>query len=165
MANATSDSLLDRIEKLNAIGVGLSAEKNAERLMEMILVGAKGITCADGGTIYSVTDDRRLRFEIMLTTSLGFAMGGTSNVAIPFEPLPLYQADGTPNTQMVVSHAALTGEVVNIPDAYEAAGFDFSGTRAFDQRTGYRSRSFLTVPMKNHEDTIIGVLQLINAMD
>ena len=165
MANATSDSLLDRIEKLNAIGVGLSAEKNAERLMEMILVGAKGITCADGGTIYSVTDDRRLRFEIMLTTSLGFAMGGTSNVAIPFEPLPLYQADGTPNTQMVVSHAALTGEVVNIPDAYEAAGFDFSGTRAFDQRTGYRSRSFLTVPMKNHEDTIIGVLQLINATD
>ncbi len=165
MSNTTSDSLLDRIEKLNAIGVGLSSEKNAGKLMEMILVGAKGITCADGGTIYSVTDDRRLRFEIMRTTSLGFAMGGTSGVAIPFDPLPLYLADGTPNTKMVVSHAALTGEVINIPDAYEAAGFDFSGTRAFDQRTGYRSRSFLTVPMKNHEDTIIGVLQLINATD
>jgi len=131
----------------------------------MILVGAKGLTCADGGTIYSVTDDRRLRFEIMRTSSLGFAMGGTSGVPIPFEPLPLYLPDGTPNTKMVVSHAALTGEIVNIPDAYEAANFDFSGTRAFDQRTGYRSCSFLTVPMKDHEDTIIGVLQLINAID
>lgn len=165
MAQAFSDSLLDRIEKLNAIGVGLSSEKNVERLMEMILVGAKGLTCADGGTIYSVTEDRRLRFEIMRTTSLGFAMGGTSGVPIPFEPLPLYLPDGTPNTKMVVSHAALTGEVVNIPDAYEAANFDFSGTRAFDQRTGYRSCSFLTVPMKDHEETIIGVLQLINAID
>lgn len=165
MSNESSDSLLERIEKLNAIGIGLSSEKNVQRLMEMILVGAKGLTGADGGTIYSVTDDRRLRFEIMRTTSLGFAMGGTSGVAIPFEPLPLYLPDGTPNTKMVVSHAALTGEVVNIPDAYEAANFDFSGTRAFDQRTGYRSRSFLTVPMKNHEETIIGVLQLINALD
>ena len=165
MSNASSASLLEQIEKLNAIGVGLSAEKNAERLMEMILVGAKGLTGADGGTIYSITDDRCLRFEIMHTTSLGFAMGGTSGVAIPFEPLPLYHPDGTANTKMVVSHAALTGEVVNIPDAYEAVDFDFSGTRAFDQRTGYRSRSFLTVPMKNHEDTIIGVLQLINALD
>lgn len=165
MSTASSDSLLDRIEKLNAIGVGLSSEKNAERLMEMILVSAKGLTCADGGTIYSVTDDHRLRFEIMRTTSLGFAMGGTSGVAIPFEPLPLYLPDGTPNTKMVVSHAALTGDIVNIPDAYETTDFDFSGTRAFDQRTGYRSRSFLTVPMKNHEDTIIGVLQLINAID
>ena len=165
MSHASSDSLLDRIEKLNAIGVGLSSEKNPERLMEMILVSAKGLTGADGGTIYSVTDDRRLRFEIMRTTSLGFAMGGTSGIAIPFEPLPLYLPDGTPNTKMVVSHAALTGEVINIPDAYATADFDFSGTRAFDQRTGYRSRSFLTVPMKNHEETIIGVLQLINAID
>ena len=165
MSNASSASLLEQIEKLNAIGVGLSAEKNTERLMEMILVGAKGLTGADGGTIYSITDDRCLRFEIMHTISLGFAMGGTSGVAIPFEPLPLYHPDGTPNTKMVVSHAALTGEVVNIPDAYEAVDFDFSGTRAFDQRTGYRSCSFLTVPMKNHEETIIGVLQLINALD
>lgn len=158
-------NLLDRIEQLNAIGVGLSAEKDVARLMEMILLGAKALTRADGGTIYMVTDDRRLRFEIMRTTSLGFAMGGTSGVSIPFEPIPLYLADGSPNMQMVVSYAALTGEVINIPDAYVAAGFDFSGTRAFDARTGYRSRSFLTVPMRNHEDTIIGVLQLLNAVD
>jgi HD-GYP domain-containing protein (c-di-GMP phosphodiesterase class II) len=54
---------------------------------------------------------------------------------------------------------------VNIADAYAADGFDFSGTRAFDSKTGYRSRSFLTVPMRNHEHETIGVLQLINAQD
>ena len=60
-------------------------------------------------------------------------------------------------------HAALTGRTVNIADAYDAEGFDFSGTRAFDARTGYRSQSFLTVPMKDHDGHVIGVLQLINA--
>ena len=66
---------------------------------------------------------------------------------------------------MVAAHAALTGKTVNIPDAYTAEGFDFSGTRAFDAKTGYRSKSFLTVPMRNHDHEIIGVLQLINAHD
>src|SRR3989338_2062495 len=66
---------------------------------------------------------------------------------------------------MVAACVALTGETVNIPDAYTAEGFDFSGTRNFDKKTGYRSKSFLTVPMKNHENEIIGVLQLINASD
>jgi HD-GYP domain-containing protein (c-di-GMP phosphodiesterase class II) len=64
---------------------------------------------------------------------------------------------------MVAAHVALTGHTVNIPDAYTAEGFDFTGTRNFDKKTGYRSTSFLTVPMKNHENEIIGVLQLLNA--
>lgn len=165
MSSDATTRLLSRIEQLNTIGVGLSAEKNVERLMEMILLGAKELTAADGGTIYSMTEDGRLKFEIVHTSSLGFAMGGTSGVPIPFAPIPLYLPDGTPNRQMVVSYAALTGEIVNIPDAYTAEGFDFSGTRAFDSRTGYRSQSFLTVPMRNHEDAIIGVLQLLNATD
>ncbi|MGB8518324.1 MAG: HD domain-containing phosphohydrolase, partial [Gallionella sp.] len=70
---------------------------------------------------------------------------------------------GLANHAMVVSHSALTGETVNIPDAYAAEGYDFSGTQKFDHKTGYRSKSFLTVPMLNHESEVIGVLQLINA--
>jgi HD-GYP domain-containing protein (c-di-GMP phosphodiesterase class II) len=66
---------------------------------------------------------------------------------------------------MVAAHAALTGKTVNIADAYTAEGFDLSGTRAFDAKTGYRSKSFLTVPMRSHEHETIGVLQLINAQD
>ena len=105
-----------------------------------------------------------MRFEILRTSSLKYYLGGTSGKAVPFYPIQLYR-DGKPNHSMVAAYAALTGRTVNIADAYTAEGFDFSGTRAFDSKTGYRSRSFLTVPMRNHEHETIGVLQLINAQD
>ncbi|MEK9754111.1 MAG: GAF domain-containing protein [Rhodospirillaceae bacterium] len=72
---------------------------------------------------------------------------------------------GEENRKNVASWAALSGSSVNIPDAYEAEDFDFSGTKKFAQGTGYRSRSFLTVPLKNSQEEIIGVLQLLNAQD
>ena len=160
----TTDSLFHRLEQLNSIGAALSQERDIDRLLELILLAAKGITHADGGTLYRVTEDgAQLRFEIVRTDSLDIAMGGTTGVTIPFPPLPLYLADGQPNNSMVAAYAALNDETVNIADAYSVQGFDFSGTRRFDERTGYRSQSFLTVPMKNHENVIIGVLQLINS--
>jgi len=157
--------LLKRLERLNAIGVALSAERDNNRLLEMILLGAKEITNADGGTLYTVTEDQHLKFEIMRTQTLGIAMGGTTGKDIPFAPLPLYLENGTPNQNMVAAYAVLNERTVNIEDAYQADGFDFSGTRKFDQSTNYRSKSFLTIPMQNHENEIIGVLQLINATD
>jgi len=105
------------------------------------------------------------KFEIMITDSLGVKMGGTTGNPIPFNPIPLYNSDRTPNSCMIAAYSAINHLTTNIPDAYTAEGFDFAGTRAFDQKTGYRSKSFLTVPMKNHENEIIGVLQLINAID
>ena len=81
----------------------------------------------------------------------GIALGGASNVPIPFAPIELYTPDGQPNDRMVVAHAVLHDRTVNIADAYSEAGFDFSGTRMFDAQTGYRSQSFLTIPMKDHE--------------
>ena len=158
------DDLVQRLERLNAIGASLSAERDINRLLEAILTAAKSITRADGGTLYRVSDDKTLRFEIMRTSSLKYYLGGTTGNAVPFYPIQLYR-DGKPNHNMVAAYAALTGETVNIADAYTAEGFDFSGTRAFDSKTGYRSKSFLTVPMRNHENEIIGVLQLINATD
>jgi len=159
------EELLKRLERLNAIGIALSAEHDNKRLMEMILLGAKEITNADAGTLYTVTEDQCLKFEIIYTETLGVAMGGSTGKEIPFPPLPLYLNDGTPNLNMVAAYAVINNKTVNIDDAYQADGFDFSGTRKFDASTGYRSKSFLTVPMKNHENEIIGVLQLINAMD
>jgi len=164
----TVDDLFRRLEQLNEIGASLSAERDIGRLLESILLAAKAITRADGGTLYLLTEEdgsRRLKFEIMRTQSLGIAMGGTTGTPIPFYPIHLYGKDGKPNNQMVAAFAALTGETVNIADAYTAEGFDFNGTRNFDKKTGYRSKSFLTVPMKNHENEIIGVLQLINSQD
>lgn len=158
--------LLHRLEELNEIGVALSSERDIHRLLETILVAAKRITHADAGTLYLVDAEAQvLRFEIIRTDSLGIAMGGASGEPITFPPVPLYDKEGRPNHAAVAAHAALSGETVDIPDAYAAEGFDFSGTKAFDSRTGYRSTSFLTVPMRNHEDEIIGVLQLINAID
>lgn len=149
-------STLENIAKLNQIGVALSSERDNKRLLEMILIGAKEIANADGGTLYTVTDDNKLKFEIMRTDSLNIAMGGTTGKDIPFPPLPLHREDGTPNTSMVAANAVINDTTVNIADAYEAEGFDFSGTRKFDANTGYRSKSFLTIPMKNHEKEIIG---------
>ena len=164
----TTDALFRRFEQLNEIGAALSSERDLHRLLEKILLAAKAITHADGGTLYLLSaDGRHLQFEIVCTDSLGIALGGTSGQPISglFHELPLQKADGSPNNHLVAAFAANTGQTVNIPDAYAAEGFDFSGTRAFDQRTGYRSQSFLTVPMKNHEGALIGVLQLLNALD
>lgn len=159
--------LIRRLEELNQIGIALSKEKDLDRLLETILIAAKKITNADGGTLYRRHADNQnmLAFEIIRTESLGIAMGGTTGVRIPFEPIRLRDEAGRENTSMVVAYSVLKDSTVNIADAYTAEGFDFSGTKAFDQRTGYRSKSFLTVPMKNHESEIIGVLQLINAKD
>ena len=170
----SADSIADlfrRLEKLNDIGAALSHERDIKRLLEIILVAAKTITHADGGTLYLIEGEakdgeerRSLRFEILQNDKLGIKLGGTSGNPITFPNLPL-SIDGRPNTAMVAAYAALEDETVNIRDAYTAEGFDFSGTRKFDERTGYRSQSFLTVPMKNHEKRVIGVLQLINCLD
>ncbi len=157
--------LLNQLDRLNSIGVALSAEHDNNRLLEVILLGAKELTNADGGTLYTVTDDAKLKFEIMRTLSLDIAMGGTTGKEIPFPSLPIYLEDGKPNINMVAAYSVVNAKTVNIPDAYLTEGFDFSGTRKFDEKTGYRSKSFLTVPMTNHENEIIGVLQLINAID
>ena len=160
------DDMLARLEYLNEVGSALSREKDIDRLLESILVAAKNIARADGGTLYRLADDRRsLRFEIIRTDSLGIAMGGSTGREVPFAPIPLFEDDGAPNVHNVAACAVNQDRTVNVEDAYAEAGFDFSGTRRFDTQTGYRSRSFLTVPMKNHEDEIIGVLQLINARD
>jgi HD-GYP domain-containing protein (c-di-GMP phosphodiesterase class II) len=162
----TIEDLFRRFEQLNEIGAALSHERDINRLLENILIAAKTITHADGGTLYRVTEDERsLRFEIVRTDSLKIAMGGTSGNPIPFPLLPLRNENGEENNSMVAAYAAIHQKTVNIADAYEAEGFDFSGTRKFDERTGYRSQSFLTVPMKNHENAVIGVLQLLNSID
>jgi HD-GYP domain-containing protein (c-di-GMP phosphodiesterase class II) len=166
MNEPTSAELLRRMEELNQVGISLSKVKDTNRLLEAILVAAKKITNADGGTLYRVDAEKKLvHFEILRTDSLNVAMGGTTGVEVPFYPVRLFDDDGQPNNSMVVAYAVLRDETVNIADAYAAEGFDFTGTKNFDAKTGYRSESFLTVPMKNHEDEVIGVLQLINAKD
>ena len=165
MTRVTDPDLVHRFEELNQIGIALSAERDLNRLLETILVAAKSITHADGGTLYRMTEEKTLKFEILRNDTLNIAMGGTTGIAIPFYPINLFDKEGAPVHSMVVAYAVHHDRSVNIADAYAAEGFDFTGTKNFDKKTGYRSKSFLTIPMKNHENEIIGVLQLINARD
>ena len=148
------------------MGVALLHSGGREQLLEAILVEAKELCHADGGTLYLCNGDDRLEFVLLRNDTLGLRFGGSGGEPIPFAPLPLHDPDtGLPNERNVATYAALTGEVVNIADAYRAEGFDFSGTKTFDDRTGYRSISFLTVPLRNSGGVVIGVLQLLNALD
>ncbi len=160
-----AEDQIKHIKQLTSIGLALSAEKNISKLLEMIVDESRDLSNADGGTLYIVDDDKKyLHFEIMQNDTMKTRMGGTSGVEISLPKVPLY-IDGKPNYSNVSSYTALTGEPVNIPDVYEAEGFDFTGPRKYDETTGYHSKSMLVIPMKNHENNIIGVLQLLNAKD
>lgn len=155
----------DHIQNLNKIGAALSAENNLDKLLEMILTEAKNFTNADGGTLYLMTDDEKyLKFNVVETESLGIKMGGTMG-EITWPPLSLHKEDGSENREMVAALCALDGELVNIEDVYEAEGFNFEGTKKFDEGTGFRSKSMLVIPMKNYENEVIGVCQLLNRQD
>lgn len=160
---AARDRQLKMLRVVIPMGVALSAEKSFNRLLETVVVESQKLTNADGGTLY-LLEENQLKFVILRNTSLNIKMGGTGS-AITFSPVPLYLDDGAPNQTNVASYVALTRERINIADAYEAEGFDFSGTKAFDARSGYRSKSFLTIPLMGEGDCLIGVLQLINAKD
>lgn len=157
-----ADRQAQHVQKLNEIGTALSAENDLEKLLEMILVEAKEFTNADGGTLYLMSrDERQLLFTVVQTDSLKIKMGGTQG-KIEWPPVNLYKEDGEQNREMVAALCALDGKIINIPDVYHAEGFNFEGTKKFDQNTGYRSQSMLVIPMRNYEKEIIGVLQLLN---
>jgi len=159
-----------QLEKLTTVGIALSAIRSLPTLLEMILDEGRELTNADGGTLYLVEggeqlESRSLRYHIMQTASLNFRAGGNSPTKVTFPNLPLYLQDGTPNYNNISAYSANTGKTVNIPDWRTFEGFDFTGPRKHEEITGYVSKSFLVVAMRDHEDQIIGVLQLLNALD
>ena len=152
----------DLRETILPLGMALSSESDDERLLEKIVTEAKAICNADAATLYLRDDRDQLHFSISITSSLGIAYGGTTGKPAPYAPLPLYDpATGKPNHHNIATHVVHEGHSVSIPDIYAAQGFDFDGTRAFDDGMNYRSISCLTVPLQN--DRVIGVLQLLNA--
>jgi HD-GYP domain-containing protein (c-di-GMP phosphodiesterase class II) len=160
VANAFSDleaaadrSRLEReLGELNAIGIQLSAERDLDVLLETILTKAREITRSDAGSLYLVDEaahgERRLRFALAQNASVDFTFQAVT--------LPLDEAS-------VAGYAALTGEVVNLADAYTPPpGSRFQINRWFDEHAGYRTMSMLVVPMRTPQGEILGALQLIN---
>lgn len=146
------------------ISIRLTTEKNSSKLLDEILQVVMSIANSDAGSIYSITSNKQLKFETVINKSLNLYLGGTLGGPVNFPNIDLF-IDGKPNDTAIVAHSVNTGEVINIPDVYDALPFDMSAARKMDARTGYRSESMLTIPLKDHEDDIIGVIQLINVKD
>jgi len=160
---AKTDSIDEKIKKLNFVGTSLSSTNDLSSLLEMIVSEAKNLTKADGGTLY-IKNKNTLEFKVIQTDSLNIRMGGKSG-KIEWKPLNLYLENGKANKQMVAALCALENRVINIPDVYKAKNFIFTGTKTFDENTGYHSQSMLVIPLRDHENSVIGVLQLINKKD
>jgi HD-GYP domain-containing protein (c-di-GMP phosphodiesterase class II) len=156
-------------EEQRELLVTLSSEPTTARLLERILDEAQRLARAEGGTLYlfdeSDISKPCLRFALLRNDRLGFKQGGTAGEPITLPPLPMLDENGNENHRLVAVHVAHSRKMSNIADVYDVTDFDFSGTRRFDERTGYRSQSMLTIPLLNHASEMIGVLQLINARE
>lgn len=150
-----TDHLREQIKKLTDIGRALSGVYDLNALLETIMDQARQFTGADAGSLY-IIEDNTLKFKIVQNDSLNIRLGGKTGDAIEFDPLEMKESN-------VSAFVALHGIPVNIPDVYDTNLFDFTGPKNFDAQYGYRSQSMLVVPMRNHENDIIGVLQLLNS--
>jgi len=148
------DMRLDQ-DSLIRIGRSLQTEKDPDKLLRTILTLSKKITGADAGSIYLVEEkedgDKQIRFKYSHTYSKDLPL---EEFVIPF------------NTKSIAGYVAVTGIVLNIPDVYLLSEEDpVSFNASFDKSNNYRSKSMLVVPMRNHIDQIIGVIQLINSKE
>ena len=146
----------DTLEKILNIGIAFSKEKNRERLLDQILTAAMDITHCDGGTLY-INNGEALEFKIMITRSQNIHKGGEAG-EITLPPVPLSEKN-------VCACGVLFRRLINIPDVYESERFDFSGPKNYDAMTGYHTQSMMVVPLEDDKENVIGVVQLINALD
>jgi HD-GYP domain-containing protein (c-di-GMP phosphodiesterase class II) len=166
-----------QIEILSVVGAELNTVQEQSAILKIILRTARELTNADGGTVYIIEQkfsdnpydpgkltSEALSFEVLQNETLNIFKRSTNSKKISLSPVPL-KINGKPNHTNVSAYCANTGEIVNISDVYHADGFDFSGTKKYDETTGYRSKSMLVIPLRDHEKRINGVLQLINRQD
>ena len=144
------------LHELNHIGVALSAQRDIDKLLELILLKCREITAADAGSLYLV--ERGRDQETKGDDELVFELTQNSSVVYPFtkSKMPLSEAS-------IAGYVALTGQIVNVADAYHLpASSPYKVSRSFDEKSGYRTKSMLVVPMRDHQNEVIGVIQLIN---
>lgn len=154
-----SESKFEEIMKIN---LAFSSEHNKEKLLENILTLTRKLTNADAGTLYIKSkDEKTLQFKVVQNNSLNIFMGGTKE-KLNWNDLPIFLEDGSLNNKMVAVVCANEKRIINISDVYKTTKYKFEGTKQFDKKTSYRSKSMLVIPLINHENEVIGVLQLIN---
>lgn len=160
-----AESQVQHIRRLTKIGVALSSVTDLHQIFDMILEEAIAFTNADGATIYQVSEDKKyLDFEVLFNGTMGLRLGGARG-PVGWPSIPLYDEQGNPRLQNIVTNVFHLKRSLVFEDVYETTEYDISGTRKADADHNYRSRSMLTIPLKNHEDEVLGVIQIINAMD
>ncbi len=146
----------DDLSELNKIGVALSAERDIDQLLELILRKSREITGADAGSLYLV--ERAQETGNGNGDRLRFKLAQNDSVVVPFEESTMPLDDTS-----IAGYVARSGRTVNVADAYRLPeGTPFRISRSFDEKSGYRSKSMLVVPMRDHDNLVIGVIQLIN---
>ena len=164
--NNLPDIYISRAKKLNQIGIALSSEKNILKLLEMILAESRDFTNCDAGTFYRLSKNKKfLNFTVMHNDTMKEYSGGTSGITPSLPAVNLFNDNGDPNLTNVSSYVYHNKEVINIPDVYLDTTPLSEGPRNFEKISGYRANSMLVVPMINHDDEVIGILQLINSKD
>jgi hypothetical protein len=155
---AREEFLLERIRKLNTIGIMLSRQqRDLDRLLNLILEEARRFYRCDAGSLYTREGDK-LIFKAAQNDTLKKRRGG---VETPFvaKPLPLTK-------RSIAGYVASTGEILKIDDVYElGTATEYGFDRSYDNANGYRTRAILAIPMIGFDDNVIGVLQLINPLD
>lgn len=144
----------DVLSKILDIGIALTAERDPDKLLDMIVDTAMSLTGSDGGTLY-IPDGNVLRFKISKTRSMGIDLGGNGD-APDIPPVPLCK-------EHICAYSAITGKSMNIADVYSSTEFDFSGPKKYDALNNYCTKSMVTIPLLNKSNETVGVLQLINA--
>lgn len=156
--------LTESIQRLTNVGIALSATQDINAFFEMILKEAMFFTNADAGTVYTVSDNlQHLEFQVVCTKSKSILMGPADTSKWP--PVELYNEDCSKRMKNFVAYVYHTKEARRINDVYHQELFDASGTKKYDKANGYKSISMAAIPLKNHENDILGVVQLINAMN
>lgn len=148
------------ISKLNSIGVSLATQKDVSSILKNILLNIKEFTNADGGTIYIAYGDK-LTFKHILNDTLNIVQNDAEEPDDVWNYLEIKES----NQNMVAVKCALNKKIIKIDDVYDSTRYDFSGTKQFDSKTGYRSKSMLVIPMIGDDNSLVGVLQLINKLD
>jgi len=149
----------DPYKVLVKIGTELSSNRDLDSLLENILVAAKELSGADGGTFYLIDGESKINCKILFTSSLGISMGGASGNPVTFPSISI------DNPGAVSAWCAREQKSVNIADIYDDAMFDFTGSRSFDSSNNYRTLSLLCIPLVNHLSETVAILQLVNAKD
>ena len=155
---------IKHINGLTKIGIALSSEHDLNHIFEMIVTESMDYTKADGGTVFTLTDDRKhLKFQVVFTKSKNLWLTSRDTKLWPF--LPLFNEDGSERTNNLPSFVMHKGVIQKMDDIYSQQEFDYSGTKKYDQSNDYRTKSMIAVPLKDYHDEILGIIQLINAMN